>query len=72
MFHYLVVWFIPKTNSYYFKILKHNYNNYFVGYINEYNHVCIIFDDISKFLFIRKHDFNIKRKIITKLISFLE
>ena len=69
---YLIVWKNLNKNSYYFKILKHNYNNYYVGYINEYNHVCIIFDDISNYLIITKQYFNLKRKIIRCLISFLE
>ena len=69
---YLVVWFNPKKNSYYYKILKHNYNNYFVGYVNEYNHIIVIFENISHYLYIYKHNIDIKRVIIRKLISFLE
>lgn len=72
MYKFLVVWFIPKKNVYYFKILKHNYNNYYVGYVNDYNHVVILFENISPYLYICKYNFNIKRKIINKLVSFLE
>ena len=71
MYRYLVVWKTPK-DTFYFKILKHNYNNYYVGYINEYKHTCLIFQDISNYLFVTKNYFNIKRKIIRCLISFLQ
>ena len=71
MSRYLVVWFVPKTKRYYFKILKHNYNNYYVGYINEYNHIVVIYDDISSYLFITRNYYTLKRRLIRLLISFL-
>lgn len=71
MYRYLIVWYVPFTKKYYFRILKHNYNNYCVGYINDYNHVCVIYEDISSYLYVTKNYFNLKRKIIKLLISFL-
>lgn len=71
MYRYLVVWYKPNNKSYYYKILKHNYNNYYVGYINEYNHVVIVCEDISKFLFVTKNYYSIKRRIVKKLVNFL-
>ena len=71
MYRYLVVWYVPKKKTYYFKILKHNYNTYRPGYINEYDHVCVIFEDISNYLYITRNYFSLKRKIIRVLVSFL-
>lgn len=72
MYRYLVVWYIPKQRKYYYKILKYDNNNYSVGYVNEYNHVIVIYENISDYLYITKNYFNLKRKIIRLLISFLE
>ena len=71
MYRYLVVWYIPNKKRYYYKILKHNYNNYYLGYVNDYGHILICYDDISNYLFVTKNYFNFKRKIIRMLISFL-
>lgn len=71
MYRYLVVWYVPKNNTYYFKILKHNYNSYYKGYINDYDHVCIICEDISKYLYITRQYLGLKRRVIRLLISFL-
>lgn len=71
MYRYLVVWYNPKNHTYYHKILKHNYNSYYVGYINEYNHTLILFEDISNYLYVTKNYFSFKRKLIRFLISFL-
>ena len=42
-----------------------------VGYINEYNHIVVIYDDISSYLFITRNYYTLKRRLIRLLISFL-
>ena len=73
MYRYLVVWLNMNNDSYYFKILKHNYNNYYVGYVNQYNHKCIVMDDITSYISVYKYyPHSIKRIVCKKLISYLE
>ena len=72
MYRYLIVWYNPAKNLYTFKILKHNYNGYYVGFINDYNLVVVIFSDISNYLYVSKYYFGFKRRFKRKLISFLE
>lgn len=72
-YRYLVVWLNTNNNSYYIKILKHNYNNYYAGYINQYNHKIVVFQDISSYLTIFKsYRPHFKSIICKKLISILE
>jgi len=72
-YRYLVVWHNLNNNSFYFKFLKHNYNNYYVGFVNQYNHEIILIQDVSSYITIsRSFKPNYKRIIIKKLISILE
>ena len=68
---YLVLWLNHNNNKYYYRILKHNFNSYCVGYVNEYNHEVILIDDISKYLIVTKH-YSFKKRFIRTLISFLQ
>lgn len=69
----LVVWYVPKKNSYYYKIVDGGYRKYYVGLKNSYDHEVIIVVDgiylsqykVSKFT-------RLKYRLKRKLISFLE
>ena len=68
---YLVVWFNPKSESYYFRLLKHNYNDYKVGFVNQYNHVCVLFD-VIRFEYSKRLSIPLKNRIKHNMINFLE
>ena len=58
-------------NTYYYKLVKHRSYNYYVGYINQYNHkIVLIIDNILENFYIYRPP--LKKRIIKKLINFLE
>ena len=62
----LIIWRKP-DNTYYWRVIKKNYN-YYVGFINQYGHEVILIVDIFKNFFYKE---KIKNVVIKKLISFL-
>ena len=57
-------------NTYYYKKLKGYINQYYIGYINQYNHEVVLIIDVSEFLnFGRK---SLSQRFIDRLIRFLE
>ena len=62
----LVIWYNPKTSIYYYKLVK--FNNYNVGYVNQYGHRLVLVVDIFKDFFYKEKFRNV---VIKKLISFL-
>lgn len=72
MYHrFLVVWFNPHNSSYYYRLLKHNYNDYHVGFVNQYDHIIVLFDEI-KFYYSKKLNVPVKTRIKKSMISFIE
>lgn len=72
MYKYLYVWCNMNNGTYYYKLLNHFNDNYFIGYVNQYNHKLLLIDKIviekNKF-----YSFNyLKRRAIRNVISFLE
>ena len=65
----IVIWYKPKDNSYYYKIVRGCYCNYEVGYINRYGHVIILVIDIFKDIYYKP---SLKKRVLTKIISFLQ
>ncbi|MDD6224162.1 MAG: hypothetical protein PUB18_04085 [bacterium] len=65
----VIVWKNLNKNTYYYKIVKGTYKNYFIGYVNQYNHeVIIIIDNI----YLSSYKVPIKKKVLTRAISFLQ
>lgn len=65
----IIVWHNLNKNTYYYKIIKGTYKKYSVGYINQYNHeVILIIDNI----YTEIYKVSKRKKVLTKLISFLQ
>ena len=65
----VVVWHNLNKDTYYHKIIKGLYKNYYIGYINQYNHKII---DIIPNVYLKKNKVPLKKKVLKKLISFLQ
>jgi len=68
---YLVVWFNPNKNVYYYKLLKFNSNEYYVGFVNQYNHIVVLIDKIQ-FEYSKRLSIPVKTRIKKSMISFIE
>lgn len=73
MKRYIIIWFVPKKNQYYYKNVHGFYQGYFndykVGFINQYNHkIVLIIDTYDKKIGLK----SFKTKIIDNIISWLE
>lgn len=73
MKRYIIIWFVPKKNQYYYKNVHGFYQRYFndykVGFINQYNHkIVLIIDTYDKKIGLK----SFKIKIIDNIISWLE
>lgn len=64
----IIIWRKP-DNSYYYRIIKGHYNDYHVGYKNQYDHEIILIIDNLEYR-IRKT--SIKKRIKNKVINFIE
>lgn len=65
----LVIWFNKNKNSYYYKFVSGFYCKYEVGYVNQYDHEVIMIIDVYNDLLKKV---SLKKRVITKLISFLQ
>lgn len=65
----LIVWFNPNNKTYYYKIVKTYYVDYFVGYKNSYNHEVVLV--IDNLYFEQKRTNSLKKRLIKKIIRFL-
>ena len=73
MKRYLCVWLNLNTNNLYYKFIRNFNNDYYIGFVNQYNHKLMIYEEIP--FYIEKVSlFNgkLKKQTIKKLISFLE
>lgn len=72
MYKYLYVWCNLNNNTYYYKLLNHLNTDYYIGYINQYNHKLVLFDKII----IEKNKYYslnyLKNKAKRNVITFLE
>lgn len=66
----IIVWHNLNKNTYYYKIVKCSYINYYVGYKNQYDHEIILIIDIYN-EFTQFYKMPLKKRVIKKLISFL-
>ena len=65
----IVVWHNLSKDTYYHKIIKGFYKNYYIGYINQYNHEII---DIIPNVYLKNYKVPLRKKVLKKLISFLQ
>ena len=72
MYKYLYVWYNPNKDIYYYKLLNHLHPDYYIGYINQYNHRLVLQDKIV----IEKSNYfsiyNLKKRDMRNIIRFLE
>lgn len=66
--HKLIVWYKPKKNEYYIRLVSGYYQDYFIGKINIYGHQIVHIEEIEFF----KHHISFKVRFIRKLIRLLE
>ena len=72
MYHrYLVVWFNPHKQEYYYRLCKTNYSDYHVGFVNQYDHIVVLFDEIT-FCYSKRLSVPVKTRIKKSMISFIE
>ncbi len=65
---YITVWYNPNKKTYYYKRISGWMSRHPVGYINQYGHEVILTIDLYK----EYHRVPLKKRLITKAISFLE
>ena len=72
MYKYLYVWYNLNNDTYYYKLLNHENSDYYIGYINQYNHKLVLFDKIT----IEKNSYThlsyLKAKAMRNIITYLE
>lgn len=64
----LIVWFNPNKLSYYYSYVSGFYQDYYVGFKNQYNHSIIMIFELV-------HNSTrqpLKKRLIRRLISYLE
>lgn len=64
----IIVWKKP-NNTYYYKIIKGHYCNYYVGYINQYGHEIVLIIDNLEY---RVRKIPIKKRIKKKIINYID
>lgn len=72
MYKYLYVWLNLNSGKYYYKLLNHENTDYYIGYINQYNHKLLLYDKIvcERTRFYSYYYY--RKKMVRYLISFLE
>lgn len=71
MYKYLCVWYNMNNNTFYYKFIRYHNEDYYVGFVNQYNHQLIIYDRVS-FYVERVSLSYYTRKELRRLISLLE
>lgn len=67
-YQFIVIWYKPNKNEYYFKKVKGYYEKYKVGQLNSYGHQVILVISLRDVFYTMP----LKTKLITKAISFLD
>lgn len=72
MYKYLCVWLNLNTNEIYYRFIRNYNEDYYIGYVNGYNHKLVIYKEIP--FYIEKVSLfgGIKKRTLRKLINFLE
>lgn len=66
----IIIWYNEKKNDYYYKTVhSYNYKKYFKGFKNQYEHEVVL---VIENIYLEKPKINIKKRVITKIISFLQ
>lgn len=65
----VVIWYNVNKGIYYYRYINDFFNRYYVGYINQYNHVVIMTIDVYKELIYKP---KLKNKVLSRLIRFLQ
>ena len=65
---YLIIWYNPNKNIYYYKYVNGFYQDYYVGFVNQYDHVVVL---VIKLIYFKERQ-PLRKRIKRKLISFLE
>ena len=65
----LVVWYNPKKDIYYYRVINDWFGRYYEGFINQYGHKVVCYIDIYDEL-IHKDPFI--KKVLSKFIRFLQ
>lgn len=65
----IIVWYNPKKNVYFYKIIYNFWDRYYEGYVNQYGHICILIIDIYKDLIYKEP---LRKMVLKKFISFLQ
>lgn len=65
----LVVWYKPKSNVYYYKVVYNFFDKYYPGYTNSYGHVVILVINIYKELI---HKDSMFKMVLSHFIGFLQ
>lgn len=63
----LIIWFNPNKQSYYYRYVSGFYQDYYVGYKNQYGHVIIMIFELD----LPYSKISFRKRILRKLISFL-
>lgn len=65
---FIVVWYNPKKNNYYYKVVNNFFDKYYIGYSNQYGHKIVLIIDIYKQIIYKQP---LLKKVLRRVISFL-
>lgn len=69
----IVIWYNPNKNIYYYRKVKGGYQDYYVGYKNQYNHEVVLLIDVYEDLIAyKKNRYSAKNRLIDKLQKCLD
>lgn len=67
----IIVYHNLNDNTYYYKLVKHRNPNFYVGFINSYNHkIILIIDNILPNFYLYREPF--KKRFIKRIITWLQ
>lgn len=72
MHKWLCVWLNLNTNEFYYRFIRNYNDDYKVGFINQYNHKLVIYNEVPFYIEKVSLRGKLKKRTIKKLISFLE
>ena len=72
MFKNLYVWHNLNNDTYYYKFNAGTYKNWKIGEVNQYNHQLVLIIANSVFQPDIVYKTSIRKKVLTKIISFLQ
>lgn len=72
MLKWLCVWLNLNTNEFYYRFIRNYNDDYKVGFINQYNHKLVIYNEVPFYIEKVSLRSKLKKRTIKRLISFLE